>query len=337
MNNPFRRTSFRVALLLPLTALFVALGLMDRTLFRRYSEDAVQTTLETRCRDLSREATGRLRQRFETSGRLVQSTLAHFRSHPAALRDERFCRETFVQQLRYCPSAHMIYYGLEDDSFVGVLRENDGSFSFAHAEPSPAPPAAPLRTFAPIDPATGEPGVPAPRAPYKATSRPWYSLAKANPDSLVWSDVYFFAATPEFGITASRAIRSPSGEVLGVLAVDDSLARLGEFLREILPTPNARMFIVETKSNAAGGHDLVAASSDVPLLRLREDGWRLRVDAADCADPLLRGAVAWMKTRPGRLSGVGEPVLRRISLEGRDYMLLLTPYSDDVGPGWHFI
>lgn len=329
--NASRRIPIRLALTVPLTTMLFVLSLLEFGLFHRHSELAVESAVEGRCRDLSREATGRLRRRFEDSRRLLSGTLARFRTRPESLRDPVFCRENFLQQLRYCPSVRMIYCGLEDESFVGVLRESDGSFYFLRAEAA----AFPTRSVFKIDPLTDQPGAFVRSVPYKPSERPWYGLGKAAMSEPLWSDVYCFASAPEFGVTAAQAVRSPSGAVLGVLAVDESLTRLGEFLHEILPTPGSREFIVETSPNAEGGYDLVASSTGLAPMVTGADGVRRRADAAASADPLLRAAVARLRDIP---RGAGEtPNVSRIESPSGPCILAMTPYVEPGGPRWHFI
>ena len=74
---------------------------------------------------------------------------------------------------------------------------------------------------------------------YDARQRPWYTLAKSHPGSIVWTKPYTFKATGYLGITAAIATRSGHRfanlddnfyDNVGVFAVDITLSGLEEFL-----------------------------------------------------------------------------------------------------------
>jgi hypothetical protein len=214
MKFPVRRIPIRIALLAPIAAFFLLLGLVDRALFRRVSEERLNASLNVRCADLSREVAGKMHQRFDTARLLVQSTLGLFRTRPELLRDPDFCRQVFLQQLRYSPSVHMIYFAMDDGAFLGVGREPDGRFSYSFMNPGDA-----LRSLWSLDLETGDVGPLLRTFPYRAQEREWFRRGRASEGRPVWSDIYFYAGSPEFGITASQALRTREGATVGVFAV----------------------------------------------------------------------------------------------------------------------
>ncbi|MEM7697359.1 MAG: adenylate/guanylate cyclase domain-containing protein [Verrucomicrobiota bacterium] len=74
----------------------------------------------------------------------------------------------------------------------------------------------------------------APESPgrYDARQRPWFQKAVrySEDGETVWTSPYQFLESETFGITAARAVTSPSGDTIGVLAADIELGRIGTFL-----------------------------------------------------------------------------------------------------------
>lgn len=58
--------------------------------------------------------------------------------------------------------------------------------------------------------------------------RPWYELSKANPDSAIIGDPYYFAQDDAVLVSVSQAIKNNSGQVIGVILIDVSLDALSE-------------------------------------------------------------------------------------------------------------
>lgn len=61
---------------------------------------------------------------------------------------------------------------------------------------------------------------------YDPRTRPWYELAKNNPDQLNWTNPYIDFNTGELVITAAKAIKDESGNFIGVTGADVLLTDL---------------------------------------------------------------------------------------------------------------
>lgn len=257
MKAPFRRIPIQAALLIPLAAVFLLLVGMDFTLFRTLSESRMQEALNERCVELSRQVKVRTRQRFETIRLLLQSSIEVFRARPELMDDPEFCRKVFLRQILQTPSVHMIYFGKTDGAFLGVSRQSESEFVWVRAEPGKNP----VREYHPLDKDTAVPGPLTRKDPYDVRLRKWFRKGTDALDKPVWSDIYFYSSKPGFGLSAVQAIPSPAGEPAGVIAVDDSLETLGDFLRYIRPTPHSQMFILENGGEGDGDFKLVATSA----------------------------------------------------------------------------
>lgn len=117
---------------------------------------------------------------------------------------------------------------------------------------------------------------------YDPRERPWYKLAIAAPRPL-WTPVYFWfgaaGADSTTGAGYTRTIRDASGQVLGVLVIDITLSRTGDFLRSLPLASRGAIFILDDQ-------DLLVAASDSAVNSA--DGQRLRLDAS--SSPAARAA-----------------------------------------------
>lgn len=74
--------------------------------------------------------------------------------------------------------------------------------------------------------------------------RPWYSLALDNPDEPMITAPYVSAVdSSKILITASKAVKNESGEIVGVVGVDVSLEKLSEMIKNIKIGDNGYIFI----------------------------------------------------------------------------------------------
>ncbi len=69
---------------------------------------------------------------------------------------------------------------------------------------------------------------------FDPTTRPWYLLAKADPESVIWTDPYISEDNGELVVTAAKAILEPrTNAFLGVVGLDISLEGMSTTLNEI--------------------------------------------------------------------------------------------------------
>lgn len=102
---------------------------------------------------------------------------------------------------------------------------------------------------------------------YDPRVRPWYKGA-VDRDGLFWTEIYILFTDRKPGVTAAHPLRSPDGELIGVLGVDIELDELCTFLNELEIGQSGRAVIVD-------GRGQVVAHPDITLT-MKEEGDKLR-------------------------------------------------------------
>lgn len=96
--------------------------------------------------------------------------------------------------------------------------------------------------------------------------RPWYKTA-VTAMAPAWSDPYIFFITKKPGITYSIPLYR-NGNLYAVCAVDLETDSLSAYLREILPTPSSRIFVLTGNGKIVGYSNparLVAQQKSIPI------------------------------------------------------------------------
>lgn len=85
-------------------------------------------------------------------------------------------------------------------------------------------------------------------ADYDPTTRPWYTDAVAS-GQLIWTDPYLDASTGALILSAAKAVKDDSGNVVGVVAIDMSLATFSEKIKQIKVGDAGYVYIVDKTGN----------------------------------------------------------------------------------------
>ena len=162
------------------------------------------------------------------------------------LQENEFFISYMLQIVKDHPNFYSIYYGRPNGSMIGVANLNSGNqtqYVFNPSKPLPPDSAFVLRivdrsttdnfsdtwyykdkNFQTLDfESTSSPD-------YNSTGRPWYTGAVQEKDQLFYTPFYPFDLTGEQGITLSKAIFNPNGDLIGVFGLDITLNLFAEFL-----------------------------------------------------------------------------------------------------------
>lgn len=228
-----------------------------------------------------------------------------------------------------------LYFGTQDGTFLGVEREGDATV---------------LRTIRPGDTGRRHYRIAAPgdRSQlikvedriYDPRQRPWYGLATRT-GQRVFTDVYRSAVKKQFDLTLAHPIYAEDQKtLLGVMAVDMSLARLTDLIRSTRVSDNAVTFLVDAQGL------MVATSLDEPLDRLEGDRYK-RIRPQESTNPLVRAAyegfvrVADPRVNvrvPGMMRMGGEGDWRSsLGLDSGRLIALQRPFGDRYGLAWQLV
>jgi class 3 adenylate cyclase len=166
---------------------------------------------------------------------------------------------------------------------------------------------------------------------YDPRERPWYKGASESA-GVYWTGIYIFFTDRKPGITASKALRNDSGELLGVVSLDIELENLSRFLATLRIGRSGRAMIVDSTGHLVAfpepGRMIVKKENKVVPVRLDE-----------LNDPVLTRAFSRFRVeRAGHreLHVNGEAYINTASslqsVVGRDWsILIVAPVEDFVG------
>ena len=233
------------------------------------------------------------------------------------------------------PNVPYLYFGTADGSFFGLERE-DGQFIVREIRPGESG----RRHYR-----IGQPGdrsqlVKTETTVYDPRKRPWYQLA-ASTGQRVFTDVYRSAVKSQFDLTLAQPIFDIDGRsLLGVIAVDMSLARLTELISNTRISDNAVTYLVD------GQGRMVASSVKEELSRLVNDKHQ-RITPLQSSDPLVRESYAQLsvQTRGAQGASQGGLVrletqqdwLQRLGLTNNRLMALQRPFGSKFQLDWQLI
>ena len=158
-------------------------------------------------------------------------------------------------------------------------------------------------------------------AAYDPRSRDWYRDARAQPEKMIRTAPYMFAATSQMGMTLSRATEG------GAVGVDITLDRLMEYVRSVRSNEKQR-FVAFDEQNR-----LLAHFDPERMFKTSGSGEARKVElatTADLADPVLHEAVQIF----GRQ---GPYELARIDNDGAEYLATVVHQVGRDGSGFHVL
>ncbi len=103
---------------------------------------------------------------------------------------------------------------------------------------------------------------------YDPTTRPWYNLAKES-NSLVWNEPYIDEDTKDTVITLSNPVYN-GDKLVGVIAIDLSLAVINERLAEIDFGENTQLILLDKSNNIMTHPNSELIGKEVPVEKLKK-------------------------------------------------------------------
>jgi signal transduction histidine kinase/DNA-binding NarL/FixJ family response regulator len=163
---------------------------------------------------------------------------------------------------------------------------------------------------------------------FDMTQEGWYS-AGATQGKFVWSPVYNWTVPPfPLSVAASRPIYDKkTGKLHGVIAVEQRLSQISDFLRQLKVSPSGKTFILERNGL------LIASSGDEkPFTVVNDKPQRLK--ASDSKDPLIQETVKHLTEKFGNLTKIQAIQQIDFSIKGKRQFVQVTPWRDELGIDW---
>ncbi|MBD2534850.1 response regulator [Nostoc flagelliforme FACHB-838] len=155
----------------------------------------------------------------------------------------------------------------------------------------------------------------------------WYAEAAKQRQS-VWSPVYNWLVPPfSLSIAASHPIYDSNKNLVAVIAVEQRLSQISEFLRQLKISSSGKTFIIEQNSL------LIANSSDEQPFTVKNQKPQ-RLSISDSKDPLIQATAKHLIERFGKLSQIRQVEQIDFLLNGKRQFVQITPWRDERGLNW---
>lgn len=183
------------------------------------------------------------------------------------------------------PNVPYLYFGTTDGTFFGLERE-DGGFIARHIRPGDGG----RRHYKLAQPGDRSQLVRVETNIYDPRKRPWYQLATTT-GKRTFTDVYRSAVKAQFDLTLAQPIFDTDGtSILGVIAVDMSLARLTDLIRSTRISDNAVTYLIDSQG-------LMVASSAIEELSVKVNEKYQRISPLQSAEPLIRESFTQLRAQ----------------------------------------
>jgi len=155
----------------------------------------------------------------------------------------------------------------------------------------------------------------------------WYREA-ARKQTPTWTPVYNWAVAPfTLSIATSRPLYDQTHTFIGVIAVEQGLTNISEFLRHLNVSSSGKTFIVERSG-------LLIASSTDERPFVVENGKPSRLKATESNDPLILATAEFLQQRFTTLNHLNQPQKLDFIHQGQRQFVQVEPWKDSLGIDW---
>lgn len=162
---------------------------------------------------------------------------------------------------------------------------------------------------------------------YSFQEEGWYKASVAKGKS-TWSPVYNWEVEPyTLSVAASRPIYDDNKKLVGVVAVEQQLSQISDFLRGLKISPKGKTFIMERDGLLIGN-----SAKEKPFKVI--DGKPQRLKAVDSEDQLIQNTAQYLKQEFGDLNQIKTPQQLNFMLDGERQFVQVTPWKDELGLDW---
>ncbi|RCJ23496.1 histidine kinase [Nostoc sp. ATCC 43529] len=162
---------------------------------------------------------------------------------------------------------------------------------------------------------------------WKNSEQSWYTqpIAAGKP---IWTKILVenFPTGPYIAASASRPIYDSQNRLLGMIACDIHLLKLGDFLRSLDISQSGRVFLLERD-----GTLIATSGTEKPFNLINQKIKRLR--AIDSADPIIKKVARHLQNFNG-FESIREDADFKLELEGKRYFVDVLPWRDEYGLDW---
>jgi two-component system sensor histidine kinase ChiS len=225
-------------------------------------------------------------------------------------------------QIQLFHSVSFIQFGTETGEFVGVERLKPDRINIVIAGKETGNN---FSVFA-TDDRGRRGGLIRSKPDYDPRKRPWY-IAPAKEGKTAWSKIYIGFGSQKLTIAKGLPLYAETGKLLGVTAVDLSLAQIDAFLQELKIGRNGRVFLLERSG------DLIADSTPERPFAI-ENGTVKRINAKNSDNYLLRSTMSHLNAEVGDLSNIKVAQGSGFGIGSDRLLWQAIPFQDPGGIDW---
>jgi signal transduction histidine kinase/DNA-binding NarL/FixJ family response regulator len=164
---------------------------------------------------------------------------------------------------------------------------------------------------------------------FDMTQEGWYSSG-ATKGKATWSQVYNWTVPPyPLSVAASKPIYDrKTGKLKSVVAVEQRLSQISDFLRQLKVSPSGKTFIIEHNGL------LIASSSEEEPFTVQGDKPQ-RLKASESKDPLIQATAKYLLQKFNNdFNQVNSIQQIEFLLKGKRQFVQVTPWQDEWGIDW---
>jgi hypothetical protein len=155
----------------------------------------------------------------------------------------------------------------------------------------------------------------------------WYREAVANKKQ-IWTSVYNWAVPPfPLSIASSRPVFDRNNQLVGVVAVEQQLTQISEFLQQLKVSPRSRTFVLERS-----GYLIASSIPEKPFRIIDKKPQRLSV--MDSQDPLIRETATYLQKSFGQFNEIRDQHQLNFGWNNQRYFLQVKPWQHKLGLNW---
>lgn len=155
----------------------------------------------------------------------------------------------------------------------------------------------------------------------------WYK-EPVKQNKAVWTPVYNWHVEPfPLSVAYSQPIYDSSKNLVAVIAVEQQLSQISDFLRQLKVSPKAKTFVIERDGLLVGD-----SSSKKPFKVINDKPERLR--AVESKDLLIKNTAKYLVEKFKDLNRIKTSQQIDFKLDGERQFVQVTPWQDEQGLDW---
>ena len=321
-----KKVALRLILVVPFVLqIFVAVGLTGY-LSLRNGQKAVNDLASRLQNEVSQRIDQHLDSYMATPSQLVQVNWDAIKMNLLDLRDRQKLGQFFWKQVNSFNIGYVIFgFKTGDYAAAGHLFD-DGRITIDDLSPKDHNGSTHLYTWG-TDSQGKRTKIIQDNGEFDLHKEGWYAEA-VKQGKPTWSHVYNWVVDPfPLSIAASRPIYDRKNNLIGVIAVEQRLSQISDFLRQLKVSPSGNTFILERNG-------LLIASSTAQQPFTVVNNKPIRLKASDSKDPLIQATAKYLIERFGDFKKIRGAQQLNFSLNGKRQFVQVNPWRDQLGIDW---